>query len=624
MRIGALLSVVIGLVAAPVVTLSPTTAWAEAPTTSTCSAATPAALSSFFDSSLPNKLKQNNVPGAVVTVVSGGKTVFSKGYGLADVDNKVAMDPATSMVRVASITKLFTFTAVMQQVQAGKLNLNADVNTYLKAFKVPNTFPQPITVLDLMNHTAGFEDRIVGDGRQTAASVPPLGDFLAANMPRRIYPPGEISAYSNYGAGLAGYIVSQVSGEPYGEYIQRHILDPLGITHGTATEPVPAALTADVAHSYNSDYTPAKLVPFEFDPITPDGSVTISAEDMAKFMTLHLDGNDAVLSADTLATMHQHTFSVDPRLSGYAHGFMDKTANGHRVLMHDGSWEGFESVMTLVPDCDLGFFVSANATGGVDALTPVLKDFNDKFLPLVPAGAPVAGGKTTAPRAGFYQLTRHNETSVEKILVLLNSARLKVDADGTVHFKNKTWKSTGNGLYAATDGSDHLVFKPGTDGHLYAATDGPDYQLLPQSKTLPFNLVVLLVFAVAALSALLLPLVALVRRLRHRPSTASGQWRAARWLAAAASYAGILFILGFFAQLFGNTSDFLYGLPVLFKVVLLVPFAVLLAGAVSLGYTVSGWRAAGVGVLARIHQVVLLVGLVTLAWFILEWNLIGF
>src|SRR4051812_14205030 len=212
----------------------------------TCAAPGPAAVARYFDNHVPDGLRRNRVPGAVVSVVSGDHTIFSKGYGLADAENRVPFDPDRSLVRIASITKTFTWTAVLQQVQAGRLDLHADVNRYLTAFKIPATYPQPITLLTLMNHTSGFEDRIIGTAARTAAEVQPLGEYLAEHMPARIRPPGAIGSYSNYGAALAGYIVAQVSGEPWDQYVQRHLLDPLAMTHTPATEPVPAALAGDL------------------------------------------------------------------------------------------------------------------------------------------------------------------------------------------------------------------------------------------------------------------------------------------------------------------------------------------------------------------------------------------
>ncbi|OLE29263.1 MAG: hypothetical protein AUG44_04995 [Actinobacteria bacterium 13_1_20CM_3_71_11] len=221
-----LLSALVGCLVVPVVDPAARPAW-SAP--AGCTDPSAAAVSGFFDRTLPDQLARNHVPGAVVSVVAGGRTVFAKGYGTADLARGTPIDPARSLVRIASISKLFTWTAVMQQVEAGRLDLNADVNRYLTAFKIPATYPQPVTLQALLNHTAGFEDRVIGTGARSAADVPPLGEYLATHMPARIRPPGRISAYSNYGAALAGYIVSVVSGEPYDAYVQRHILDPLGM-----------------------------------------------------------------------------------------------------------------------------------------------------------------------------------------------------------------------------------------------------------------------------------------------------------------------------------------------------------------------------------------------------------
>jgi CubicO group peptidase (beta-lactamase class C family) len=151
----------------------------------TCASATPADLASFFDSTVPARLQQDHAPGAVVSVVDHDSQLFAKGYGLADTARDVAFDPDRSLVRIASISKLFTYTAVMQQVQAGRIDLKADVNTYLTSFKIPATYPQPVTVEDLLDHTAGFEDRIIGTGARAASDVPPLGQYLADNMPDR-------------------------------------------------------------------------------------------------------------------------------------------------------------------------------------------------------------------------------------------------------------------------------------------------------------------------------------------------------------------------------------------------------------------------------------------------------
>jgi CubicO group peptidase (beta-lactamase class C family) len=618
----ALLGLVIGSVAVPVLGLASPAFAAPAG----CGTATPAALAAFFDGSVPDRLVRDRVPGVVVSVVTGDKTVFAKGYGSADLDAQVAFDPARSLVRIASITKLFTWTAVMQQVEAGRLDLNADVNQYLKAFKIPATYPEPVTLLTLLNHTSGFEDFIIGTGARSSADVEPLEKYLAHHMPARIRPPGEISAYSNYGAALAGYIVSQVSGEPYDQYIQRHVLEPLGMTHSTATEPVPAALAADLAASYNSDSVPPRRVPFTFDPLAPDGSISTTASDLTHFMIAQLNqgrfGDHSILTPATTALMHERSYAADPRLGGYAHGLMDRTFNGHRVLMHDGGWEGFESVLVLVPGCDLGLFVSTNATGGVDTLTDLMPKFFDRFTPTVPQAA-ASGASTAEPRAGFYEPARHSESAVDKLTTLLGPLRLTVSRDGTVHFKGKDWLPQGDGLYRKADGSDHLVFRTGTQGRRYVATDVTAYQLMSRGETLPVNLVILLVIAVLGLSALAVPVAAGWRRSFRRPVTTTATWRASRALAAGAAVLGLAFLVLLAAVLFGDTSAFLYGPPLGFRILLGLPVLMLVISGAALVGTVRGWRGSGAGIVARVHQVALFAGLATFAWFVWQWNLIG-
>jgi CubicO group peptidase (beta-lactamase class C family) len=608
--------------ATPTVTPSTTPSMAPAAAPSHCATATPAAVTDFFDRELPPRLRHDRVPGAVVSVVSGRDTVFSKGYGKADLEHGVAFSPSRSLVRIASITKLFTWTAVMQQVRAGRLDLDADVNGYLKDFQIPATFPRPVTLRDLMDHTSGFEERVIGTAARTAADMPSLEEFLADNMPARIRPPGEVSAYSNYGAALAGYIVGKVSGESYEDYVRRHLLDPLGMTHSTAAQPVPAGLAHDLASSVDSDEN--KRIPFEFDTMPPDGSISATADDMAKFMIAHLHPESGgILTAATAKEMHTRSFAADPRLGGIAHGFMDRTINGHRVLTHDGSWEGFESLLVLVPDCDLGWFVSTNGTGGIDAVGDLMPQFFDHFTPKQDAPEPGPGSPSvTGPEAGFYVPARHNESTVEKLNTLLGPSRLTVGHDGVVHFDGKDWTEHGDGVYELADGSDRLVFLDGADGRRYVATDGPTFQLLSPTETVPVNLVVLLVFAVPALTALAVPVAALVRKLRRRPVTTSRTWRLGRSLAAGAAGLGIAFLVGLAAVVVGESGEFLYDVPTNFSLLLAVPILILAAAGGSIACTVRGWRG-GAGVLAKIHQVTLLAGLAALAWFLWQWNLIG-
>lgn len=577
---------------------------------------------------LPAELARDGVPGAVVSVVAGGRTVRAEGFGVADTATGAPMDADRSLVRIASITKLFTATAVMQQVEAGRLALDDDVNAHLTAFTVPTAFGEPVTVRDLLDHTAGFEERGIVIGARAAADVRPLGETLRRHLPARIYPPGEVAAYSNWGAALAGHLVEQVSGEPYDRYVRGHLLEPLGMTRTTAAEPVPDGLAADLAHSYDSEVVPPEVIPFTFDRLPPDGSVSATAADMARFVQAHLDGGGPVLGERTTALMHTRSFTADDRLPGSAHGFQERFVRGHRLLVHDGSWEGFQSALVLAPACGLGMFVSFNATGGARTLPDVVERFTDRFLPTLDGATPSPPAAASALpahpapllRAGFYTRTRHNESSVERLLVLLDQSRLRVADDGTVAFAGTTWTATADGLHRSPDGG-MLVPVDGRTGRHYVVTDGPDHVLLAAADTLPVNLAVLAVAVVVSLSAP--AVVGVRRRARRRRSATTPRWRAARFLTAAATLGGTAFLVALGAELVGDSSEFLYEVPASFRVLLGGGVAVLATAAAGAVLTALAWRGSGATRAARVHQVVLLTGLVALTWFLARWNLVG-
>ncbi len=609
------------------------TAPASAGTSSRCAETTSESLARFFDAAVPRLLRDTRVPGAVVSVVSGDSLAFAAGYGQADIDRGIPASPSRSLVRIASITKLFTWTAVMQQVEAGRLDLDADVNQYLPDFQLPATYPQPVTLRHLMNHTAGFEDFAIGTQAADAADIPPLGEYLAEHTPARIRPPGEISAYSNYGAALAGYIVEAVTGEPYDAYIQRHLLEPLAMTHSTAAEPVPAPLRDDLARSYDTETVPPRPIPFTFDPQAPDGSMSVTATDIANFMIAHLNegrfGDARILEPETAAEMHARSFAAHPGLDGYAHGFKEVTFNGRRTLTHDGGWEGFRSILVLVPGCDLGVFLSLNGSTGGSGGYAFLQSFFDRFAP--PPATPETTGSTPAtsltpvePQPGFYHSTRRNLTTVEKIVTLLGPLKLSVADDGSVHFRGKDWLPEPDGLYRSADGGQRLAFQAGTDGRRYIATDATAYELLGTAETLPFNGAVLLLVVLPVLAAVALPVTWAVRRIRHRPvGTTRAGWRVARHLGIACTTTAAVSLVAVLLVVSGDTDEFLYRVPLWFSALLFVPLVVLGCGLAAGVLTVKHWRGSGAGTVARVHQLGIVVGLVAFAWFVWQWNLLG-
>jgi len=206
-------------------------------------------METFLDKLLGKEMQKHHIAGASISVVKDGKLFFAKGYGSADLENGIPVDPERTNFRIGSIAKLFTWTAVMQLAEQGKLDLNEDINTYLD-FRIPDTYPQPITLKDLMTHTAGFEDRYYERLAKDPDELEPPREWLISHMPARVSPPGEVAAYSSYGAALAGYIVARVSGEPYDQYVQEHILNPLGMAHTSARPSMPPEIRAHTSVGY--------------------------------------------------------------------------------------------------------------------------------------------------------------------------------------------------------------------------------------------------------------------------------------------------------------------------------------------------------------------------------------
>ena len=364
-------------------------------------------VAAFLDGVVPLQLAREDIAGATVAIVKDGKLLFEKGYGFADVAAKKPVDANETLFRPGSISKLFTWTAVMQQVEQGKLDLDRDVNEYID-YKIPDAFGKPITLKNLLTHTPGFEES-VKDLITFKQDSPDLGRYLKAHIPRRIFPPGTVPAYSNYGAALAGYIVERVSGEPFNQYVEAHIFKPLGMGHSTFVQPLPPELAGNMSLGY-SVASEKPLQAFEVVTPFPAGSLSSTADDMSRFMLAHLQdgrlGDAQILKPETAQLMHSRLFGLDPAANAMAYGFYEETRNGHRIVGHAGDTGAFHSDLHLVLDSGLGFFVSYNSAGRgqVSPRTILWEAFLDRYFPFEPPTAAVPGERRTGHRRDQRQL----------------------------------------------------------------------------------------------------------------------------------------------------------------------------------------------------------------------------
>ncbi|MGD0969210.1 MAG: serine hydrolase domain-containing protein [Candidatus Aquilonibacter sp.] len=442
-------------------------------------------LATFYDGLFPYALHRAGIPGGVIVVVKDGKLLFAKGYGYADLKTKRPVDPNTTLFRPGSVSKLFTWTAVMQLAQAGKIDLDADVNKYID-FTIPPFDGKPVTVRNLMTHSAGFEETVRDLLVDKKEQLLPIDVYLKRHLPNRIFPPGEVIAYSNYGATLAGYIVQRISGEKFEDYVAKHIFAPLKMVHSTFVQPLPANLVPLMA----TGYVDGKVLPFEFVDTAPAGSSTSSGIDMSHFMLAYLNGGTydgyALLKPATIKEMWTPQVPEEKGLPGFDLGFYQDDFNGLTIVGHGGDTIAFHSDLHLIPSKGVGFFVSFNSPGkegGVeDVRNNLFKAFLDRYYPYTPPiEATVADPQKDAARvAGYYTSSRRVARALA-LVYALGQSQVTANPDGTIEVSSLKdaagdpfkWREVGPLRYRQVDGQAHLVF--GTDANGNVISWASDY-----------------------------------------------------------------------------------------------------------------------------------------------------
>ena len=390
----------------------------------------------WLDGFMPYAIESGDIAGAVVVVVKDGEVLTQRGFGYADIDKRVPVSPETTLFRTGSVSKLTTWTAVMQLVEQGKLDLDADVNEYLD-FEIPDYDGKPITLRHIMTHTAGFQEtvrRLISDDE---GDMVPLGDFVKDNVPDRIFAPGEVPAYSNYATALAGYIVERVSGLSYDDYVEQRIFRPLGMEYATMRQPVPASLLPHLSNGYGAGLN--KPEKFEFVVPAPAGSQSASGADMARFMIAHLNEGAGLMKPETARMMHDFELNSLPPLHGMALGFYRDDVNGRRVIAHGGDTVYMHSNLDLFIDDGVGIFISMNSDGKAGSprwlREALLARFADRYFPAELEGSPIdaeTAREHAAMLAGTYASSRGFATNFMSLLDLVGQEKVGVDENGGI------------------------------------------------------------------------------------------------------------------------------------------------------------------------------------------------
>ncbi|MEO9079068.1 MAG: serine hydrolase domain-containing protein [Rhodanobacter sp.] len=435
----------------------------------------------FFDSLVPYAIHRGDIAGGVIVVVKDGQPLFAQGYGYADVATQQPVLADQTLFRPGSISKTFTWTAVMQLVGEGKIDLDKDVNAYLD-FKIPETFGKPITMRNLMTHTPGFEETVGDQALTSTDRLFPIGDYVKKHLPAQIFPPGKIVAYSNYGAVLAGYIVERVSGQRFDHYVAEHIFKPLGMDHSSFEQPLPTSLAANMSVGYYWSSN-KKTIPFEAIEVGPAGSLSATGTDMAKFMLAQLDNGQyngaTILSPAMIAMMHSPQSRMAPDMKGFDLGFYQEDRNGQRIIGHAGDTNAFHSDMHLLLNQHVGLFMSFNSGGKEGEVgrlrTALFRAFLDRYYPYAPPHEDtVANPKLDAARVvGSYEASRRIESTFS-VLQVLSQTSVTADADGMIQFgalkdlsgTPKTWREVGPLTYREVGGQSHTKFITDKDGNI--------------------------------------------------------------------------------------------------------------------------------------------------------------
>lgn len=607
-----------------------------------------AEVEAFFDNLVPSLMEKHHVPGVAISLVKDGKQLFARGYGYANLDTGEPVNAEETLFRIASISKLFTWIAVMQQIEEGKIDLDTDVNKYLKKFKIPDTFPgRPVTMRHLMTHTAGFDDHI--EPRiysKDPSDLEPLGVFLERTWPPRIRPPGEISVYSNYGASLAALIVEEVSGMTFEDYIEERIFRPLKMNRTTIAQPLPDRLVSDmsIGYLYEEDgYLPQQ---FELIRVAPAGAMSATATDMAKFMIAQLQlgryGNERILGEVTAREMQSPQFSPAPGISALCLGIYETPLNGLRIIGHAGDTVFFHSNLFMIPEEQIGLFITSNSQGGSPLRNDLRAAFLDKYYPAQDTPRPPK--EETRQRIpalqGTYESMIYNTSSIEKYFFPLLQLRMKATPNATLmasfqkysaeleEVKPYTFRPV-DGVQAFHGDQVFVRNSKGQVTHYYLA-NAPfmPFKRIPLGATTRFTDVVKTISLALFLSVFIWTVWAIItRRRKLKERNIPIFRRTARWIAGSAATLMLLFMLllsmmmnrtNLVEQFFTSIS---VPLPLILLLVMPVIAAILTLFVIPL--TLLAWLKKYWTLQGRIHYTLVTLALVTFIWWLNFYNLLG-
>lgn len=442
----------------------------------------------FMDEYFQTNMEKWNVPGAAVAVVNNGEELYRSGYGVSDIETKKMVDPDSTTFPAASVSKLFTATAIMQLYQAGKLDLNENVQKYLEDISIKNPYEEAITCQNLLTHSSGLdeESELAGSTLDKDAIKSPK-QYFEQHIPTVILQPNTVCRYSNMGYNLLGYLVEKVSGETYEDYVKNHILVPLDMEHSSVR-----IESNSMASGYEYSDGNYRKAPFAYQYTSGSSGVISTVSDMENFMIMHLNGgmfgNTSVITSNTEAFMQKKQFANNEVFEGMGEGFIRDNWNGVQILKHEGALPGYTTTLFLIPGQNFGIYVATNSLSGM------VFDFEEAFMQHFFGSV----NKVYKENNNFYDADRYVGTyrsydgismnNISKILASIdNTAEFKVKkaANGnltlTYYDESKEKVNTNliyqsEGIFLREDGKGFITFRENKNGNSIYAFNNISHQ----------------------------------------------------------------------------------------------------------------------------------------------------
>ncbi|MCU4744149.1 serine hydrolase domain-containing protein [Natronoglomus mannanivorans] len=578
-------------------------------------------------------LDEYDIPGAAVAVVRDGEVTMAEGYGEADAEEGLPVEPTTPF-RVGSVSKPVFWTAIARLLRRGELDDDVPVSEYLDDNFV--SWDDPVTLAQLATHTGGFESTNRNMWYDNPADGRSLPEHLDP-MPAQTRSPGTVGQYSNHGVALAGQVLASVVGSSFPDAMDELLLEPAGMETASFHQPLPTDLYEAHASGHGGD----RDGKFAGLGTAPAGALSASAADMARFMQLHLDDGridgEQVLDPDTVELIQQQWFTHHEELAGMALGFAEAYYGAYRIIRHAGGTplDAFWTELRLVPELGFGLFLSYNDDSGQDPVIEIPETIIEEVLPEPDVTAPESDGRPTLADEleGTYRSLRRGAHEVDSIFLTLNADTIDVSIadDGALLLEDgddtTRLVETSPLVFQDVETGEKVAFgeEDGEIAYLFMSGSPDAYECISSLESIQFHLLVLAVSLLGTGSGWL----------HWSPSRDDGEsrreWfqslrtdqrRRARFAAHLVGSAFSLFVVLFLVYLSFDFEGTFTEPSFLFRLLFVLPLVGAVAAVAALVLSVRVWQEAYWQLRTRVHYSFVVLSGLLVTGFLWYWNLL--